>query len=183
MVTRAKERLGPRVMVADAQHLPVGASRVGTLVLVWVLQLVGSAIETLEEAVRVLRPGGRVLALLAVQTDRRAEDMENLLVDWWAALRRPRPDTVDRVREAAEAAGLVLAKETRTTEQEWRHSPKEAARMVEERAFGPLFDLDHTTFGRIAQPIADRLRQLPNPDRPRLCAARHPLLILEKGRH
>jgi ubiquinone/menaquinone biosynthesis C-methylase UbiE len=183
MAARAQERLGPRVMVADAQHLPAGTSRLGTVVLVWVLQLVGSATETLEEAVRVLRPGGRVLALLAMQTNRRAEDMQGLLVDWWAALGRPRPDTVQRVREAAKAAGLVRVKETRTTEQEWQQSPKEAAQMVEERAFGPLFDLDHATFGRVAQPIANRLRQLPDPDRPRVCAARHPLLIFEKRRH
>jgi ubiquinone/menaquinone biosynthesis C-methylase UbiE len=36
MAARAKERLGPVVMVADAQRQPVAASRVGTLVLVWV---------------------------------------------------------------------------------------------------------------------------------------------------
>jgi hypothetical protein len=86
----------------------------------------------------------------------------------------------EQVQAAADAAKLTLVTETLTTEQEWRQSPNEDAQQVEARAFPALLDLDDSTFVRVAQPITARLRALPEPDRPRLCAARHPLLIVEK---
>jgi SAM-dependent methyltransferase len=180
MAARAKARLGPRMVVGSAESLPIRASKIGTVVFVWVLQVVGDTASAMSEAARVLKTHGRVLAVLAGQAMRRAADMEELLVDWWAALGRSRPDTVEQVRAAAESAGLALLAEAVTTEQEWEQSPNEAAALIEQRAFGPLFELDNATFQRVVQPVADSLRALPAPDQPRVCTASHPLLIFEK---
>lgn len=180
MLAQAYQRLGATVAVCDAQALPVATERVSTVLFVRVLQAIGDGVAAIAEAARVLRQGGRLLALLAGQGPHDAEDMTALMVDWWAALGRPRPDTVERIAAASEAAGLALLGRTLTTEQEWYQCPTEAAERIEQRQFGPLFDLDDKTFAQVIRPIADALRRLPRRDVPRWHAATHPLLVWTK---
>ncbi|MFC7483181.1 class I SAM-dependent methyltransferase [Luedemannella flava] len=63
MARRAVGRLGPRVTLGDAHALPVADASVDAVVMVWVLHLVGGIEGALAEAARVLRPGGRVVAV------------------------------------------------------------------------------------------------------------------------
>jgi hypothetical protein len=40
-----------------------------------------------------------------------------------------------------------------------------------------MFDVDDATWISVVEPVLERLRSLPDPDRPRLRRNRHPLLV------
>jgi SAM-dependent methyltransferase len=60
MLERARDRLGPRVALADAHDLPVPDGAVPNVVIVWVLHLVPDITALLAEAGRVTAAGGRI---------------------------------------------------------------------------------------------------------------------------
>ena len=63
MLARAAGRLPGRVVCGDAQALPFASRSVDAVTLVWVLHHVGRPELALGEASRVLRPGGRIVAI------------------------------------------------------------------------------------------------------------------------
>ena len=63
MTSQALVRLGPRVALGDACALPVRSASVDNVLFVMALHVVGDVPATLAEAARVLRPGGRVVAI------------------------------------------------------------------------------------------------------------------------
>ena len=58
MLTRAAARLPGRCVRADASRLPVAGTSVDAVLTMWLLHLLDDAQPVLDEAARVLRPGG-----------------------------------------------------------------------------------------------------------------------------
>lgn len=61
MLSVAAGRLPGRVLLGDAERLPVASGTVDAVLMVWLLHLLPAAAPALAEAVRVLAPGGRLI--------------------------------------------------------------------------------------------------------------------------
>lgn len=176
MLRRATDRIGATVAVADADHLPLADGSVDTVLLVWVLQLVEDPSVTLSEAARVLRAGGRVMAVLSFADDDPDDEMAEILAGLRAIRRTGRG--LDPVLSAAPSR-LRLVHAAHTPWQEFPSTPADQVRLIEERSFSSLFDLDDETWARVVDPVLGRLRSMPEPDRPRVRRNRHPLVVWE----
>ncbi len=164
MLTRARERLGPVVLVADGYQLPIGTGSVDNAVIVWVLQLVPDIPGLLTEARRVLRPGGRVVVTVSADTSPE-DEMDAILRPMHQALRPP-PDRPELVVAAAEQAGLEQITSVRITRQ-WMSSPAEQARLVEQRTYSTTWGVPEDRWQEVAVPAIAALRALPDPERSR----------------
>ena len=166
MLARARERLPGRLVRADAQRLPFAAGTFDAMVGVHILHLVADLGATLREAARVLRPGGRVVALHG-PPQHRDDDELTIATRTLAPLWSGRPDTAVAVRDAARAAGLECTAQRPSTP--WRAglTPAEFAGSLESRTWSSLWDLDDDRWAATVQPAIDALRALPDQDRPR----------------
>lgn len=176
MLRRAYGRLGPRVAVGDAQHLPIRDLSVGSVLFVMVLHLVGDVSAALAEAARVLRPGGRVVAVHGAPQPEHTDVLDAL--DSLAGMRRNRPDD-EAVTEAAAAAGLGRIRTGWTSSYPMIRSPNRVADEIEERIWSYLWLLDEPRFQAEAAPAIRALRALPAPDRPRRGWQRHGLSVFQ----
>ncbi len=89
MLRSAVARLGDRVAIADVDRLPLADDCTDTGYFVWVLQLVDDPIATLNEAARIVRPGGRVIAILSNSEFDPADEIATI-IDGLAPLRSQR---------------------------------------------------------------------------------------------
>jgi SAM-dependent methyltransferase len=174
MLRAAIDRIGARVAVADVDVLPFAENSVDTAYFVWVLQLVPDPIATLAEAARVVRPGGRVIVVLSNGEYAPGDEMSSIF-DGLAELRpeRMRRDELT----AADVPGLELEHDGDTGWDEFPSSVTDQIVAIEQRIYSSMFDIDDATWGRVVEPVLERLRALPDPDRPRLRRNRHPLLV------
>ena len=92
MLARARDRIGPRVVRADAFALPVASGAVDNVLFVAALHAIGDAHRAMAEAARVLRPGGR---LVAVHGAPRREPPQDDITDAMAPLAVLRNARVD----------------------------------------------------------------------------------------
>jgi SAM-dependent methyltransferase len=177
MLRRAYERLGPRLARGDARHLPLRDASVAGVVFPISLHVVGGIDAAFAEAARVLRPGGRVVAV----HDRPvldATDMDAAMQGLEA--RRStmgRLDSAEALAAAAGAAGLTTVHQGWTEPQTRPLAPNAMADGVERRLWSYLWHVDDETWDREVRPVIAALRALPEPDRPRLPAMRHRLSV------
>jgi SAM-dependent methyltransferase len=174
MLESAIGRLGPRVAQADVDRLPLADASIDTVLFVWVLQLVADPLVTLGEAARVLRPGGRVVALPSTAEYDPDDEMAPIIA-------RLGPLRTHRL-PASEIAGarlphLELVHEGFTAWDGFSQAPSEEADNIEQRLYSSLFDVDDASWQRVVVPVIDALRALPDPERPRIRRNRHPLLV------
>jgi SAM-dependent methyltransferase len=177
MLGRAYERLGPRLVRGDARHLPVRAASVDAVVFPISLHVVGGVPAAFAEAARVVRPGGRVIAV----HDRPDVDVTDL-DDPMRGLETRRAtmgriDTADALAAAAGAAGLTTVHQGWTEPQTRPITPNAMADGVERRLWSYLWDVDDATWAREVVPVIRALRALPEPERPRHPAMRHRLSV------
>jgi ubiquinone/menaquinone biosynthesis C-methylase UbiE len=165
MLQRAHERLGARVAVADAYHLPVRDDAVPNAVVVWVLQLVPDIPGLLVEARRLLTPGGR-LVVVPAGGQRVDDEIELIMQPVHEGLRPPR-DRPEQVVDAAQHAGLRVVERSTTMGRTWRTSPEEQASGMEARNWSTLWDVPDDRWRSLVEPAIAALRALPEPDRPR----------------
>jgi SAM-dependent methyltransferase len=178
MVSRAYERIGPRVARANAQQLPFGDASVPNVLFVWVLHLVGDMAAALDEAARVLTHGGRVVALHGIPTAERSDLDEALQhVD---SVRWRRPDTPEALTAAAERCGLRVIHSGLNGGHPIGRSPTEVADQIETRAWSYLWRLTDEQWQRHALPAIAALRALPDPDVVRTYVQRQQITVLEK---
>ncbi|MCM3884584.1 methyltransferase domain-containing protein [Frankia sp. R82] len=166
--TRGGEERGRRVAAALADRLP-GERLIDASLAVHVLHLVGDPGAVLGELARVLRPGGR-LAVVGGGELARPSDVGAVLRDLRADLdtARAREDRSGALPALAATHGLGLVEEfTFPREERGILSPREAADQVEARVWSHLWDLDDVMWARAVVPALDRLRALPDQERPR----------------
>jgi SAM-dependent methyltransferase len=175
MIARARERLGPVVARADATTLPLADNSVDSVYAVWVLHLVGDPAAVVAEVTRVLRPGGRFVAVGG-----HPEYADDDVAAFWAALEPlRRRDTNDDMRAWAAAAGYALVGEDRV-ESRYEMSPAQFADQLERRTWSILWNLDDGTWAEVVQPVIDGVRKLPGPERPRVRSEYHHVLAFER---
>jgi SAM-dependent methyltransferase len=179
MLRRARPRLPGRLIRASAQRLPLPDGAFDAVVMVHVLHLVPDMAAVLAEAARMLRRGGRVVAVHG-----EAEDLDDdlyLATRGFRALGGGRLDTAAGVRAAAEAAGLRCAAQHPSSPRTTRHSPVELADLIGRRSWSRLWDLDDATWQTEVVPVIDALRALPDQDRPRVQRARMTVTVAERA--
>lgn len=93
MLAVAATRLPGRVLLGDATRLPVASGSVDTVLMVWLLHLLDDATAALDEAVRVRKPGGRLITTVDKGAAYFAapSDLASVTAPW-----RVRPHATDR---------------------------------------------------------------------------------------
>jgi SAM-dependent methyltransferase len=176
MMSAAQQRIGPRVAVADVDRLPLADDAVDTALFVWVLQLVDDPVASLGEAARVVRPGGRVVTVLASPEHDPGDELAAIL-DQLEPLRR-RGRGLDPVMASAPGALHPLHR-GHTPWQDFEGTPAEQIRLIERRSYSTLFDVTDDDWRGVVDPVLERLRALPDPERPRRRRNRHPIVVWE----
>lgn len=177
MLSQAAPRLPGRVAVADATRLPLASNSVDAVTYVWVLHHVGDVHAALVEAKRVLRTGGRVVAISGLSIPAR-DDMAPIFERLSDQLRPDRVRQARAVADVARAVGFTTAHDgiARTTADV---SPNGLADAIEQRLFSHLWDLTDEQWSTLVDPAIDELRALPDPDTARERTFDHPLLVLD----
>ena len=176
MLRSAIPRLGERVGIADVDRLPLADDCADTAYFVWVLQLVDDPITTLAEAERIVRPGGRVIAILS-NADFDPADEIATIINGLAPLRAERLGRNQIVE--ADLAGMTLAHQGYTPWDGFPSTVADEIDHIENRIYSSLFDVDDATWAAVVEPVLAQLRAIPDPDRPRERRNRHPLLVWE----
>ena len=178
MLRVATTRFSGPLARADATALPL---RTGTLVAayaVWVLHVVDDPGAVLAECARVLRPGGRLLAVVSDESRR----IVHPALDGLERRYRRRKDSLEHLEPLAAAAGLTrrhvaeLAAFNRPT------APNELAHHVERRTWSWLWELSPAEWEAEVEPAIAALRAEPEPDRPRPHQNAHLLVVWETAR-
>ena len=180
MLRKAVDRIGPRVAIADVDSLPVSDDSVDTALFVWVLQLVDDPAASLREAARIVRTGGRVVALLARADDHPDDEIAQVLSGLAPVRRRGHgadPDLVDAQR------GLELLHHGYTPWDEFPDTVADQLAQIEGRQYSSLFDLDDETWTRVVVPVLDELRAFSEPERIRTRRNRHPIAVWTVAAH
>ncbi|MGH9270247.1 MAG: class I SAM-dependent methyltransferase, partial [Ilumatobacteraceae bacterium] len=122
-----------------------------------------------------VRTGGRVVSVQR-PAPTEPDDITAVCDEMNDALQgdRVKPDTV---LAHAEAAGLRLLDRTLTPRRTYGECPAEAIADIERRTYSALWDVDDATWADVVEPALDRLRALPEPDRPRTRCARQELFV------
>jgi SAM-dependent methyltransferase len=167
MLRRALERLGPTVARANALALPVASAAVDNVLFVAALHAIGDVRGAVAEAARVLRPGGRVVAVHGVPRRESAQDDVIEALGQLMALRDARPDNPAELDEAAAAAGLEPAGTAWVAPVDFADSPNATADSIVNRLWSYLWDVDDEEWRDVVEPVVARLRGLPDTDRPR----------------
>jgi SAM-dependent methyltransferase len=166
MLERAVERVGPRVACADAVALPIASGSTDNVLFVAALHAIGDVAGAITEAARVLRPGGRVLAVHGMRREPPDDDIARALAPL-AGLREFRADVGPALEEAAAAAALEPVGTAHVAPASVAHIPAEVADGIEQRLWSYLWDVDESTWDTVVVPVVAALRALPEPDRPR----------------
>lgn len=69
-----------------------------------------------------------------------------------------------------------------TSPQDWAQSPAEVVERYRRRDYLGLWDIDEARWAAEVEPVVDRLRALPDQDRPRRRVSRNPLMVFERPR-
>jgi SAM-dependent methyltransferase len=165
MLAVARERLPGRVAAADALRLPITTGSVAGVCLIHVLHLVAEIPTTLAEAVRVLRPGGTVVATGFPPGPGEGDLLEELgrMHDRLGVTRRD--DAPDVIVRHATDAGLELV--ARRDEPGRPVSPRTAADLIEARSMAWTWSVDDEAWAGVVEPTLARVRSLPDQDRDR----------------
>ena len=167
MLHRAVERLGSTVVRADALALPIASGSMDNVLFVAALHAIGDVSGAVTEAARVLRPGGRLLAVHGRPLLEPADDDVARVLVPLTGLRDFRPDTEAALNEAAAAASLTPVAAATVSPVGLAHAPNAIADGIEQRLWSYLWRVDGPTWDTVVAPVVAALRAVPEPDRPR----------------
>jgi SAM-dependent methyltransferase len=174
MLRAALDRVGHRIGVADIDALPLSGGCVDTAYFVWVLQLVADPVATLTEARRIVRPGGRIIAILSNAESDPTDEIASA-IDGLSVLRSQRFGRSRLV--GSSPPGLELVHDGFTPWDGFPQAPADEIANIEGRIYSSLFDVDDATWATVVEPVLEQLRALEHPERPRPRRNRHPLLV------
>jgi ubiquinone/menaquinone biosynthesis C-methylase UbiE len=178
MLRFAHERLGPVVAQADGFSLPVRSEATDTVTMVWVVHLVPDRRAFLDEAARVLRPGGRVIVVSSSHVFDH-DDLTRLSFGLSERIGGPRGDGHDDLARVIGDRLVVVATDF-TPFDTWQTSPHDEADRIEQRVWSSLWDVDDERWSRDVAPVVRALRALPEPHQPRRHRSRHAITVLER---
>lgn len=182
MLARARQRLGPIVILGDAMDLPLATQSVPSAVSVWVVQSVPDPLRLFAEVARVLRPGGRYVVCT---TQRPAsDDAIGHIIDRMARAiderrtgRRPRGVSVAQVLEWSARAGF--RGEVHQRERSFVSSPEGELDAIARKSWPALRELDDAAAAEATGPAIEALGALPPGDTERRGVV--DLIVLEPG--
>ncbi|MFD4987464.1 class I SAM-dependent methyltransferase [Streptomyces sp. NPDC058374] len=166
MLRQAADRLGPAVVCADAAALPFASESFANVLFAHVLHLVGDLDRAVAEAARVMRLGGRLLALHGSPEP----DVRDDVVTTMAALdelQQARTDSPEAIAGACGAAGLEPVTSAPAAAHPRAMSPSDFAGSLERREPSFVLRLSDEEFAERVAPVVAALRALPDPDVPR----------------
>ncbi len=181
MLQRARQRLGPSVVLSDALRMAVASGSVAHAFSVWVVHSVADPVRLFAEVARVLRPGGRYVV---ASTQRPAPDdvVGRLLeamsrrIDERRGARRPRGVTTQEVLAWAAAAGF--AGTVQAVERRWRSAPSDEIAAIAQRSWPAMRELDEAALAEVTGPVVAALEALPPGEALRRAIA--DLVVLER---
>lgn len=184
MLALAATRLPGRVVRGDAARLPFRDATFTAAYAVWVLQHVGDPKSVMAEARRVLTSDGRFIVMTTNRSSRHDDFSE--LVDPVLERLRPgrtmRDDPAILTRLAAEA-GLRMDQLDWVTDEFMGNSPAEQADLMESKSTSVLWELSSEEWEEEIVPLLTRLRNLPEPERPRPARAENAVVVFAKTTH
>ncbi|MFE0701623.1 class I SAM-dependent methyltransferase [Streptomyces sp. NPDC058872] len=181
MLARARDRLGPRVAVADACRLPVRTGSVEQAVSTWLLHTGPDHAQVFDEVARVLRPGGRYLVVPAGGT-RPTDDVGRIVGDLEERLDpgRTRQDGPWTLAPIAEARGLVYRGRASERPVTFRISPRDMARSLSRGLFTGAWAIGGEGADRLVEETRSRLLALPDPEVQRVREAADYVMVFAK---
>lgn len=179
MLARAARRLPGRVLRGNALRLPFADARFDAVVAVHVLHLVPDLVGVLAEAARVLRPGGRLVAVHGPVEHRHDDDLVAATRSLRGLVGEPQ-DSADAVQAAAIHVGLRCLEQRPTSRQQADHTPAELAALLAERSWSFTWDLDEQQWAAHVEPVVAALRALPDQHRRRPQQGHRTLTVLER---
>lgn len=165
MLAQAYERVDGAAVLADARFMPVADSCADNVLLVHVLHLCGDMRASVAETARLLRPGGRLVALHGEPIASPGDITDTIAP--LSALAPPRPDHPSSLLAAGRAAGLTPVEQRLTEGYEQETTPGSMADIIAGRQFSYLLHIETATWESIVEPVINALRALPDQDRPR----------------
>ena len=178
MLSKAADRLGSRVAVADVHRLPFATGSMAGTYATWLLHLVADPGAVLAEVARVLRPGGTFVAILSTPTEL-VTDVDRLVRGMQARLRGERADLAERIVSLAAGAGFELAGRAEVANEARGTVPSKVVEHIRQQTYSALWDLDDAVWQAEVEPTIAALRALPDPDRARIHQDRYPLLAFK----
>jgi SAM-dependent methyltransferase len=166
MLHRAYSRLGSVVIRADARSLPVASGSVDNVLFVNALHVIGGVSGAVAEAARVLRPGGRLLAVHGLPRREPSDDVARTL-DPLTRLQKLRSDVAAALDGAAASSRLHPIATSWVAPASLADVPNAVADRIERRLWSYLWTVEQPAGDSVVAPVIDALRALPEPDRPR----------------
>lgn len=163
MVARARRRLGPVVLCADAMHSAIATASVAHAVSVWVVHSVTNPVLLFHEAARVIRPGGRYV-VCATQRPAPEDEVGKIIsemgarVDARRGASRPRGVTVEEVRAWGAGAGFPAT--VYQLERQWYSTPAQELAAIAHRTWPAMRELDEATIEEVTKPAIEALHAL-----------------------
>ena len=164
MLSRARARLGPVVILGDGMELPLASASVAHAVSVWVIHAVAEPVRLFSEVARVLRPGGRYVVCTAQRP--KADDAIGQIIDRMGGAvearrtsDRPRQVTAVQVLDWAGSAGFTG--EVHQLDRVFRSSPALELDAIARRAWPALRQLDEDQIEEVTRPAIEALSALP----------------------
>lgn len=171
MLRRAIDRIGPRVVAADAGRLPFRTASVDAVVSIWTLHVVGDREAMVAEVSRVLRPGGRwvVVPAQGFEPSEYQRIMQRMYDGLGSSQRFKGSETLTWLDEVAPGFGLVSVGQEALPPRAARETlPGELIDGIERRMWTPLWDVDEDAWRAHVEPAIAALRALPDQQRPRV---------------
>jgi SAM-dependent methyltransferase len=181
MLVRARERLGTRVVQGDALALPFASACIDQVIGVWVLHVVGDATAALREVARILRPGGICLVVDGKAIDDHDDPVHLAFSDIERALgMEPRLGRAHLYATLAPDAALTVEDIVTAGPHPHETSIAEAAHHIESKAHSWMWDIDDARWARVSAPIVERLRSIPDFERPIMRDGYQEILVLRR---
>ncbi len=163
MLAVATHRFDGPLLRADATAMPFADGALAAIYAVWVFHLVEDPGAVLASCYRVLRPGGRVLAIISDESRR----VSHPLVEHLEQRYRRRGDILEHLDPLAAAIGLRRRHVEPLTPFSRPTAPVELAHHLEQRTWSWLWEVPDDAWAAEVQPVIDALRAEPDAQRRR----------------